>query len=271
MDERLESTWKALADPTRREILDLLRAGPRTTGELAASFPDLTRFGVMKHLGVLEEASLVVTKKEGRKKWNHLNAVPLRRIYERWVSKYEDQWAAPLVNLKRRVESAKTERSDESHKEKTVSSKTLDAPPRTAIINLSIDIDSDRETVFSTFLEEPHDWFYESEESRKTKKTILEPKLGGRFYIRTETSGDENLIATVTMIKPNRELRMRGDCTIPNAFIANMTVKFTDEGAGTRVAIEHRMMGEFDDELPAGFDEGWLDGLQKLKTLVEGR
>ena len=105
MDERLDNVWKALADPTRREILDLLRDGPRTTGELASSFPRLTRFGVMKHLGVLVDAGLVVTRKEGRKKWNHLNAVPLRSIYERWVSRYEDQWAAPLLNLKRSIES----------------------------------------------------------------------------------------------------------------------------------------------------------------------
>ncbi len=113
MDERLDNVWKALSDPTRREILDLLRTGPKTTGELASGFPDLTRFAVMKHLGVLEDASLVIARKEGRQRWNHLNAVPLRRIYERWVSKYEDQWAGPLVNLKRSIESKRPEKKTE--------------------------------------------------------------------------------------------------------------------------------------------------------------
>ncbi len=150
-----------------------------------------------------------------------------------------------------------------------MTNKTIDAAPRTALINLSIDIDRDRESVFRAFLEDANDWFYESEESRKTHTTILEPTLGGRFYIRTEATGDENLLANVTMIKPNRELRLKGDYTCPQAFIANVTVRFKDEGAGTRVEIEHRMMGEFSDDLPAGFDEGWLDALQKLKKHIE--
>ncbi len=151
-----------------------------------------------------------------------------------------------------------------------MSTKTIEATPRTAIINLSIDIERDRESVFRAFLEDANDWFYESEEARKTNTTILEPKLGGRFYLRNETTGDENLMAIVTMIKPNKKLRLKGDYTCPQAFIANVTVSFQDEGAGTRVEIEHRMMGEFSDDLPAGFDEGWLDGLQKLKAHVKG-
>jgi DNA-binding transcriptional ArsR family regulator len=100
----MDGVWKALSDPTRRGILDLLRDGPRTTGDLVEAFPEMTRFGVMKHLGVLEEARLVLSAKQGRVKWNHLNPMPLRQIYERWVSKYEDQWAGSLTRLKRLAE-----------------------------------------------------------------------------------------------------------------------------------------------------------------------
>lgn len=103
--EAMDLVWRALADPTRRRLLDELRAGPRTTGQLVGAFPEMTRFGVMKHLAVLVEAGLVVTRKDGRRKWNHLNAVPLRMIYERWVSKYEDQWAGALTSLKTIAES----------------------------------------------------------------------------------------------------------------------------------------------------------------------
>lgn len=103
-DDGLDSVWKALADPTRRGILDLLRDGPKTTGELVDAYPGMTRFGVMKHLSVLEEARLVISAKQGRVKWNHLNPVPLRQVYERWVSKYEDQWASALTRLKRLAE-----------------------------------------------------------------------------------------------------------------------------------------------------------------------
>lgn len=110
-DDGLDSVWKALADPTRRGILDLLRDGAKTTGELVDAFPEMTRFGVMKHLGVLEEARLVISAKQGRVKWNHLNPVPLRQIYERWVSKYEDQWASTLTRLKRLAETDEHKRS----------------------------------------------------------------------------------------------------------------------------------------------------------------
>lgn len=100
----LDEVWKALADPTRRGILDQLRNGRKTTTQLVACFPEMTRFGVMKHLRILESANLVVTRKEGRERWSHLNAVPLKMIYERWVSKYEDQWAGSLIRLKDQVE-----------------------------------------------------------------------------------------------------------------------------------------------------------------------
>ena len=103
MDEDLEAVWKALADPTRRRILDLLRDGPRTTTAIAAAFP-VTRFAIMKHLRILVESGLVLVEPRGRERWNHLNAVPLRRLYERWISGYADRWAASLLTLKRHLE-----------------------------------------------------------------------------------------------------------------------------------------------------------------------
>jgi DNA-binding transcriptional ArsR family regulator len=101
----LDAVWKALSDPTRRAILDLLRQGPRTTTEIVEKFPHLTRFGVMKHIDVLREAGLVNTREEGRQRVNSLNAVPIRQIYERWVSRYEDFWANKLLRLKEDVQS----------------------------------------------------------------------------------------------------------------------------------------------------------------------
>lgn len=105
MDDDLAPVWRALGNPLRRSILDALRRGPMTTGALAELLPHVTRFAVMQHLGVLEEAQLVVVRREGRERWNFLNAVPIRRIYERWVSKYDDVVAADLTALKRRIES----------------------------------------------------------------------------------------------------------------------------------------------------------------------
>ena len=100
MTNDLDPVWKALSDPTRRAILDLLHKGPRKTTEIVEAFPRLTRFGVMKHIDVLRDAGLILTREEGRQRVNSLNAVPIRQIYERWVSRYQEFWADSLLRLK---------------------------------------------------------------------------------------------------------------------------------------------------------------------------
>ena len=102
---RSDSIWKALAHPVRRALLDELRKGPRLTGELAALFPRLSRFAAMQHLKVLVGARLVIRRKSGRMRIHFLNAVPIREIYERWVSRYEGAWSSALIDLKQRAES----------------------------------------------------------------------------------------------------------------------------------------------------------------------
>jgi uncharacterized protein YndB with AHSA1/START domain len=100
----VDEVFKALADPTRRSLLDeLFREDGQTLGALEARF-DMTRFGVMKHLKVLEEAGLVVTRKQGREKAHFLNPVPIRLVHDRWVSKYAEPWVAGLSDLKRDLE-----------------------------------------------------------------------------------------------------------------------------------------------------------------------
>jgi uncharacterized protein YndB with AHSA1/START domain len=96
--------FRALADPTRRELLDeLFREDGQTLGALEERF-DMTRFGVMKHLKLLEEAGLVVTRRQGREKLHYLNPVPIRLVHDRWVSKYAEPWASALTDLKERLE-----------------------------------------------------------------------------------------------------------------------------------------------------------------------
>lgn len=91
--------FKALAAPIRRALLDALKDRPRTTGELCARFADLDRCTVMQHLKVLERADLVIARREGRERWNHLNALPIRRIHERWIGGYAAKAAALLNRL----------------------------------------------------------------------------------------------------------------------------------------------------------------------------
>jgi uncharacterized protein YndB with AHSA1/START domain len=100
----MDAVFRALADPTRRSLLDeLFREDGQTLSSLEQRLP-MTRFGVMKHLKVLEDAGVVTTRKRGREKLHFLNPVPIRLVYERWVSKYAEPWAATLTGLKRRLE-----------------------------------------------------------------------------------------------------------------------------------------------------------------------
>lgn len=100
----MDDVFRALADPTRRSLLDeLFKRDGQTLGELEARLP-MTRFGVMKHLRVLEEAGLVLVKRRGREKLHFLNVVPIRLLHDRWVSKYAEPWAATLSGLKQGLE-----------------------------------------------------------------------------------------------------------------------------------------------------------------------
>ena len=94
-----DHVYKALADGRRREILDLLKNEPKTTGDICSHFGDLDRCTVMQHLGVLEKAGLIFAKREGRFRWNYLDVSPIRGIYDRWINQY----ASPTVELLTRI------------------------------------------------------------------------------------------------------------------------------------------------------------------------
>jgi DNA-binding transcriptional ArsR family regulator len=99
-----DRVFKALADPTRRFLLDLLFAREGQTLTELESAVEMTRYGVMKHLKVLEEADLVVTRRSGREKLHFLNAVPIREVHDRWIDKYTERHVAALVDLKNELE-----------------------------------------------------------------------------------------------------------------------------------------------------------------------
>ena len=100
----IDDVFKALADPTRRRLLDeLFEEDGQTLSALEQRLP-MSRFGVAKHLKVLEGAGLVTTRKRGREKLHYLNPVPIREVHDRWVSKYAEPWASALTELKRDLE-----------------------------------------------------------------------------------------------------------------------------------------------------------------------
>jgi DNA-binding transcriptional ArsR family regulator len=106
MDDE-DSIFKALGDSSRRFLLDLLfKHDGQTLGELESHLA-MTRFGVMKHLKVLEKAGLVITRRQGREKLHYLNAVPIRLIHDRWIDKYREREVSALADLKASMESSK--------------------------------------------------------------------------------------------------------------------------------------------------------------------
>ena len=141
----VDDVFKALADPTRRSLLDeLFREDGQTLSALESRLP-MTRFGVMKHLRVLEEAGLVVTRRRGRDKLHHLNVVPIRLVHDRWVSKYAEPWAAGLSALKTDIEESLMEKVFEIYIKTTPERlwEALTDPEQRAIYNFGVGITSD--------------------------------------------------------------------------------------------------------------------------------
>lgn len=238
--EELDPVWKALADPTRRELLDLLRTGARTTGELASAFP-MSRIGVMKHLAILESAGLVVTRKDGRQRWNHLNAVPLRRIYERWVSRYESDWAQSLLTLGRAVEK-------EHEMSKTMELGTIHIEQETNIA-------APREKVFAALTEGIDGW-WRHRLSKGPSRLTLEPKLGGLFVERAE-DGEGAIWGTVTRLKKNEYIELNGPLGMDRPLVGlyRFTLKSTE--GGTTLQLSHKVAGDIDPAWREGYSQGW--------------
>src|ERR1700690_4621065 len=138
--------WRALASPWRRRLLDLLRNAPATTGELAAGLPELSRFAVMQHLGVLVDAGLVIPERRGRDRVNHLNPIPLREWYERWVQPLADTGAAELLALKRTVEKGTTDMPNPNE------------PIRTVRLGYDLRINATAHRTFEVMTQQMHDW-----------------------------------------------------------------------------------------------------------------
>ena len=103
-EDENDAIFKALSHRARRQILDLLKTEPRTTGILCDLIPELDRCTVMQHLKVLEDAGLLVAERRGRERWNHLDALPIQAIHERWIGPYAAYASAMLSRLKQQVE-----------------------------------------------------------------------------------------------------------------------------------------------------------------------
>src|SRR5262249_36031808 len=173
LEEQTAPLWRALADPTRRRILDLLRQRPLITGEVAAQFA-ISRIAVMRHLEVLSEAGLVTSRKRGRERWHYLNAVPLQKRHRRWAEPAAAGFASALLRLQDTVETE---------------GRHMEPIQPTVDVALDVEIAGSPGTVFAALTKDVGGWWGSPFVTARATSLALEPRLGGLFTERWDNGG----------------------------------------------------------------------------------
>jgi DNA-binding transcriptional ArsR family regulator len=282
--DRLSATFGALADPTRRAILDELRSGPRTTGMLADAFPT-TRFAVMKHLGVLVEVGLVTVERRGRARLNHLNPVPLQQAYDRWVHPLAAPVASVALRLGHSVATDHTETPTHATAPDHTETPTHAAPPDARAtsderaeerMDYGLDVRAQhtvRASADRTWhaLLELHTWWPPCWPDGA--RLLFEPWVGGRLGTTFDRAFDQgargSLWGTVAELHPGRELVLDGTMGMPGPIAGRWRMTLDADGAATHVTVEHRVLGDVGDDDRAGFTRGWVDTLARLGAHAE--
>jgi len=238
----VDAIFKALSDPTRRQLLDTLRdRGGLSLTELEHGL-GMTRFGVMKHLKVLEEANLVLTRRDGRFKYHYLNALPIQEVADRWMAPYAKPLARFALNLKNALESE---------------------PPM-----------ADKpDFVFSTYIRTTPDRLWDA---------LTNPEMTQQFYYGGRVQAELKPGGNFSYLAPNGEINLHGEVLEidpPKKLVTTFRATWAEAGGETtRVMYEIEPMGEvckftmthFDyEKSKAGVEEGWPIIVAGLKTLLE--
>ena len=238
----VDAIFKALSDPTRRQLLDTLRdRGGLSLTELEQGL-GMTRFGVMKHLKVLEEANLVLTRRDGRFKYHYLNALPIQEVADRWMAPYAKPLARFALNLKNALESE---------------------PPM-----------ADKpDFVFSTYIRTTPDRLWDA---------LTNPEMTQQFYYGGRVQAELKPGGNFSYLAPNGEINLHGqvlEIDPPKKLVTTFRATWAEAGGETtRVMYEIEPMGEvckftmthFDyEKSKAGVEMGWPIIVAGLKTLLE--
>ena len=243
--------WPALSDPTRRRILDLLREQPRITGDIASHF-EVSRIAVMRHLQVLAAAGLITSRKRGRERWHYLNAVPLQRMYERWVDLDSAGWTSGLLRFGRHVAGR---------------ARRMNADRPAVDVALDVAIAAPRSLVFAALTEDPGGWWGHPYLRSETTGLTLEPRLGG-LVVETWNGGGA-VLASVTGWTEGRYLQLTGAFHLGLA-LGTASFQLSDADDGTNLEFSFRAIGVIESQLVEQFAEGWGELVaRRLKTLVE--
>jgi DNA-binding transcriptional ArsR family regulator len=251
LEEDTAPLWRALADPTRRRILDLLRGRPLITGAIAARFP-ISRIAVMRHLEVLSAAGLVTSRKRGRERWHYLNAVPLQKLHRRWADPPAAGFASALLRLQDTVEAE---------------GRPMEPIQPTIDIALDIEIAGTSGAVFAALTKDVGGWWGPPFVTTRATSLALDPRLGGLFTERWENGGQ--VIASVTGWAQDEYLQLTGSFHL-DVGIGIAAFDLAESGAGTLLRFSFRAIGVMDAGVAEDMSRGWAELVgARLKGLVE--
>ncbi len=248
-----DAVWQALANPERRRIIDLLRAQPRTTGEVVEE-TGLDRFVVQRHLGVLRRTGLVLVTARGRERSNALNASALYQATIGWLRPIDRRYANALAGLREQLEA--------NDKEDPMDIQRLH-------VTQQIDIAADAHRCFAALTGDLSPWWgspYLLLDRRETRISA-EPRLGA---LVSERAGDhEAAWGTVSELAPDRLIAWTGRIGLGDAVTGTVRFTLTEQEGRTRIDLEHESIGAFTAESQGSYDHGWRDLLHRLQALIE--
>jgi DNA-binding transcriptional ArsR family regulator/uncharacterized protein YndB with AHSA1/START domain len=251
LEEETARLWRALADPTRRRILDLLRQRPLITGEVAAQFA-ISRIAVMRHLEVLSEAGLVTSRKRGRERWHYLNAVPLQKLHRRWAEPTAAGFASALLRLQDTVETK---------------GRHMEPIQPTVDVALDVEIAGSPGTVFAALTKDVGGWWGSPFVTARATSLALEPRLGGLFTERWDNGGQ--VIASVTGWAQDEYLALTGSFHM-GVGVGVATFDLAEAGTGTLLRFSFRAISVVDAAVAREMSSGWAELVgTRLKELVE--
>jgi len=244
--------WKALSDPTRRSILEKLKKAPQTTSELSSMFEPLSRYAVMKHLGILEKANLIMIRREGKFRWNYLNTAPIQRAY--------DQWLSNLVRFKYLTDQTSTSVEKPSKK------------PDSTAVSIEVEIKSPKQRIWQALTEQTGQWWLPSLFTHpQTNDFVLEAKLGGLMYERA-ASGDGAVWANVIGIDSPNFIQLKGHLTpaLGGPAISFLRIELHTSGPLTIVRLKDEIFGDIASDLKPSLTQNWTNLLENgLKPFLE--
>jgi DNA-binding transcriptional ArsR family regulator len=234
--------WKALSDPNRRGILDLLRSGPQRTGEICARFSQ-SRFGVMKHLAILEQSHLITVERQGRERWNYLNGATLGQAMDRWLDRFQLVWAGRLAALNRFVDGETP----------------VNWPHLGIDLQQTTRLRASQLQVFTALTEHIDAWWGQTYRQTGAGSTLsLEPYIGAAL-VETASDGHAVIWGRIEELHAPSRLSLSGRFAVGGAVAGRVDFALEPCAEGCNLSVTHRAVGAIPDVMRERFVAGWKD------------